>query len=206
MIPFVDLKAQYDSIKPEVDAAILGVLESCQFTLGNEVAAFEKEFAAYSSSVHAAGVNNGTSALHLALLAAGIGAWLGGWLMTTYIRAGILLNVGLGQFGKPLPLSDVPVMQKMAAACGLAVLGPVTFLCRRRPWFGLVAYLGTGFGAICLYSVLLGPLCTLAWFSFPLLHWLATYGLVCLLRPTGLSFDPLRWGTRRGRQNKQTGQ
>ena len=73
MIPFVDLKAQYASIKPEVDAAILGVLESCQFTLGNEVAAFEKEFAAYSSSVHAAGVNNGTSALHLALLAAGIG-------------------------------------------------------------------------------------------------------------------------------------
>lgn len=73
MIPFVDLKAQYASIKPEVDAAIQGVLESCQFTLGSEVAAFEKEFAAYCSSTHAMGVNNGTSALHLALLAANVG-------------------------------------------------------------------------------------------------------------------------------------
>jgi len=41
VIPFVDLKAQYLSIKNEIDAAIIGVLESCQFTLGNEVAAFE---------------------------------------------------------------------------------------------------------------------------------------------------------------------
>ena len=73
MIPFVDLKAQYASIKPEVDAAIQGVLDSCQFTLGSEVAAFEKEYAAYCSSTHAMGVNNGTSALHLALLAANVG-------------------------------------------------------------------------------------------------------------------------------------
>ncbi len=74
MIPFVDLKAQYHSIKSEVDAAILGVLESCQFTLGSEVAKFEEEFGAYCQSKHAAGVNTGTSALHLALLAADIGA------------------------------------------------------------------------------------------------------------------------------------
>jgi dTDP-4-amino-4,6-dideoxygalactose transaminase len=74
VIPFVDLKAQYRSIKPQVDAAIQGVLDSCQFTLGSEVVAFEQEFAAYSGSVHGIGVNTGTSALHLALLAAGIGA------------------------------------------------------------------------------------------------------------------------------------
>jgi dTDP-4-amino-4,6-dideoxygalactose transaminase len=73
MIPFVDLKAQYAGIKPEVDAAIQGVLDSCQFTLGSEVAEFEKEFAAYCGTGHGAGVNNGTSALHLSLLAAGIG-------------------------------------------------------------------------------------------------------------------------------------
>jgi len=73
MIPFVDLKAQYASIKGEVNAAIQGVLDSCQFTLGSEVAAFEQEFAAYSQSKHGIGVNTGTSALHLALLAAGIG-------------------------------------------------------------------------------------------------------------------------------------
>jgi len=73
MIPFVDLKAQYASIKDEVNAAIAGVLESCQFTLGSEVAAFESEFAAYCHARHAIGVNTGTSALHLALLAAGVG-------------------------------------------------------------------------------------------------------------------------------------
>ena len=73
MIPFVDLKAQYAAIKHEVDDAIEGVLESCQFTLGSEVAAFEKEFAAYCGAEHGIGVNTGTSALHLALLAAGIG-------------------------------------------------------------------------------------------------------------------------------------
>jgi dTDP-4-amino-4,6-dideoxygalactose transaminase len=73
MIPFVDLKAQYQGIKTEVNAAIQGVLDSCQFTLGSEVAAFEQEFATYSQAVHGIGVNTGTSALHLALLAAGVG-------------------------------------------------------------------------------------------------------------------------------------
>lgn len=73
MIPFVDLKAQYQSIKPEVNAAIQRVLDSCQFTLGSEVAAFEQEFAAYCQSEHGIGVNTGTSALHMALLAAGVG-------------------------------------------------------------------------------------------------------------------------------------
>ena len=73
MIPFLDLKSQYASIKPEVDAAIQGVLDSCEFTLGSEVKAFEQEFAAYCGSTHGIGVNSGTSALHLALLAAGVG-------------------------------------------------------------------------------------------------------------------------------------
>lgn len=73
MIPFVDLKAQYQAIKPEVDAAIQSVLNSCQFTLGTEVVEFEKEFAAYTGSPHGVGVNTGTSALHLALLSAGVG-------------------------------------------------------------------------------------------------------------------------------------
>lgn len=73
MIPFVDLKSQYLSIKPEVDAAIQGVLDSCQFTLGREVEAFEAEFADYCQSDYGIGVNTGTSALHLSLLAAGIG-------------------------------------------------------------------------------------------------------------------------------------
>ena len=73
MIPFVDLKAQYHSIKEEIDAAIARVLESSQFVLGDEVAAFEEEFAAYCGARYGIAVNSGTSALHLALLAAGIG-------------------------------------------------------------------------------------------------------------------------------------
>jgi dTDP-4-amino-4,6-dideoxygalactose transaminase len=73
VIPFADLKAQYHSIKEEIDRAIAGVLESSQFVLGKEVAGFEEEFAAYCGSGEAIGVNSGTSALHLALLAAGVG-------------------------------------------------------------------------------------------------------------------------------------
>jgi dTDP-4-amino-4,6-dideoxygalactose transaminase len=73
MIPFVDLKAQYQTIKPEIRAAIDEVLESQHFVLGPQVKAFEQAFAAYAGAEHAIGVNTGTSALHLALLAAGIG-------------------------------------------------------------------------------------------------------------------------------------
>ncbi len=72
-IPFVDLKAQYHSIKPEIDEAVSRVLESTQFVLGSEVAAFETAFAAYCGVGNAIGVSSGTSALHLALLAAGVG-------------------------------------------------------------------------------------------------------------------------------------
>ena len=73
MIPYADLRSQYRAIKPEIDAAVLRVLDSTQFILGEEVAAFEREFAAYSGAADAIGLNSGTSALHLALLAAGIG-------------------------------------------------------------------------------------------------------------------------------------
>jgi dTDP-4-amino-4,6-dideoxygalactose transaminase len=72
-IPFVDLKAQYRAIKPEIDEAVSRVLESAQFVLGDEVAAFERDFAAYCQSDEAIGVSSGTSALHLALLAADVG-------------------------------------------------------------------------------------------------------------------------------------
>jgi dTDP-4-amino-4,6-dideoxygalactose transaminase len=74
MIPFVDLKSQYNSIKDEINTAVLSVLDSTQFILGDEVSALEQEFAAYCSAEHGVALNTGTSALHLALLAAGIGA------------------------------------------------------------------------------------------------------------------------------------
>jgi dTDP-4-amino-4,6-dideoxygalactose transaminase len=73
MIPFVDLKTQYLSIKPEIDQVVFSVLESSAFILGKFVESFEKDFAAYCGVSYAMGVNSGTSALHLALLAAGVG-------------------------------------------------------------------------------------------------------------------------------------
>lgn len=72
-VPYLDLKAQYQGIKPEIDAAIARVLDSCQFVLGSEVAGFEQDFAAYSGTTECIALNSGTSALHLALLAAGVG-------------------------------------------------------------------------------------------------------------------------------------
>jgi dTDP-4-amino-4,6-dideoxygalactose transaminase len=73
MVPFVDLKAQYHTIQKEIDVAIARVLETSQFVLGQEVSSFEEEFAAYCQARYGVGVNSGTSALHLALLAAGVG-------------------------------------------------------------------------------------------------------------------------------------
>ena len=73
MIPFVDLKAQYRAIQAEVGAALERVLESADFVQGVEVEQFEEEFAAYCGTGHAVAVNSGTSALHLALLALGVG-------------------------------------------------------------------------------------------------------------------------------------
>jgi dTDP-4-amino-4,6-dideoxygalactose transaminase len=72
-VPYLDLKAQYRSIKPEIDQAVARVLDSCQFVLGPEVAEFENEFASYCGTTECIALNSGTSALHLALLAAGVG-------------------------------------------------------------------------------------------------------------------------------------
>jgi dTDP-4-amino-4,6-dideoxygalactose transaminase len=72
-VPYLDLKAQYKSIKREIDAALASVLDSCQFVLGAEVSEFEQEFAAYCGAADCIALNSGTSALHLALLAAGVG-------------------------------------------------------------------------------------------------------------------------------------
>lgn len=72
-VPFLDLKAQYARIETEVRRAVLEVLESATYVLGPQVAAFEAAFAQLHGVRHCVGVNSGTSALHLALLAAGVG-------------------------------------------------------------------------------------------------------------------------------------
>jgi dTDP-4-amino-4,6-dideoxygalactose transaminase len=72
-IPMVDTVAEYRAFKPEIDAAFARVMQSGRFVLGPEGEAFEREIAAYTGASHAVGVNSGTDALHLALVAAGIG-------------------------------------------------------------------------------------------------------------------------------------
>lgn len=71
-IPLIDLKAQHASIRNELDAAMGEVLTNAQFILGPHVSAFERDFAEYCRVAHCAGLNSGTSALHLALLALGV--------------------------------------------------------------------------------------------------------------------------------------
>ena len=74
MIPMVNLKAQYAEIKDEVERGLAETIENCSFILGPNVQAFEKETAEYLGVKHAIGVASGTDALHLALIAEGIGA------------------------------------------------------------------------------------------------------------------------------------
>lgn len=72
-IPLVDLKAQYQVIKSEIQQAVNGILDSTSFIMGEDVKLFEKEFGEYAGAEHFVGLNSGTDALYLALRAAGIG-------------------------------------------------------------------------------------------------------------------------------------
>jgi len=73
-VPFVDLKAQYQSLRDEMNATVLEVMESAQFVGGPWLDRFEKAFAAYVGAEHAVGTSSGTSALELALKVLGIGS------------------------------------------------------------------------------------------------------------------------------------
>lgn len=72
-VPLLDLKAQHEELRPELDAAIRRVVDSAHFILGPEVEAFEKELAAYSGCSYALGLSSGTDAILVALMALGIG-------------------------------------------------------------------------------------------------------------------------------------
>lgn len=96
-IPFLDLKAPYDELRVELDAACRRVMGSGWYILGKEVEAFEAEFAEYCGVKHCIGVGNGLDALHLILRAAGIGpgdevivpahTYIATWLAVTYAGA-----------------------------------------------------------------------------------------------------------------------
>ena len=72
-IPFLDLRATYIELKSEIDDAIVRVLDSGHYILGPEVESFESEYAAYCEAKYCVGVANGLDAIHLALLAVGVG-------------------------------------------------------------------------------------------------------------------------------------
>jgi dTDP-4-amino-4,6-dideoxygalactose transaminase len=72
-VPLVDLKAQYQTIKPEIDAAIQRIVDNTSFIMGKEVSQFEEAFAEYCGAKYAVGVSSGTGALFLALLAHDVG-------------------------------------------------------------------------------------------------------------------------------------
>lgn len=72
-VPILDLEAQYQMLRPALQAAFERVCRSRQFVLGEEVAAFEDEAARYLGVAHAVGVNSGTDALVIALRALDIG-------------------------------------------------------------------------------------------------------------------------------------
>ena len=73
-VPLLDLKLQYQKIKPDVLQVIHQVCEDQAFILGPQVEAFEQEVAKYVGAAHAIGVTSGTDALLLALMAAGVKA------------------------------------------------------------------------------------------------------------------------------------
>jgi dTDP-4-amino-4,6-dideoxygalactose transaminase len=73
MVKYLDLRAQYASISEDLESAVLEVLRSGSYVNGDRVEEFEKAFASFCGTRFAVGVSTGTSALHLALLAAGVG-------------------------------------------------------------------------------------------------------------------------------------
>ena len=71
-VPMVDMLAGYPPIKDEIETAVKNVFNKANFILGEEVAKFEKEFAAHNGAKYAVGVANGTDALRLSIIATGI--------------------------------------------------------------------------------------------------------------------------------------
>jgi len=104
VIPCANPKAQYLSYKAEIDAAVRGVLEGGKYVLGEEVSAFEEEFARYIGVSHGIGTGSGTEALHLALASLGIGA---GDEVITVSHTAVATVAAIGLAGAEAVLCDI---------------------------------------------------------------------------------------------------
>ncbi|MCZ8513171.1 DegT/DnrJ/EryC1/StrS family aminotransferase [Paenibacillus filicis] len=110
-IPFLELKPTYDELKSEIDAAVMAVLDRGWYLLGEEITAFEEEFARFIGVKHCIGVGNGLDALTIALRAAGIGegdevlvpsnTFIASWLAISYAGA------------RPVPVEPDPATYNM---------------------------------------------------------------------------------------------
>jgi dTDP-4-amino-4,6-dideoxygalactose transaminase len=124
LIPFLDLKAQYKQMKLEIDTAVMRVIDGAQFVLGPEVAAFEARFASYCGVNHCLAVNSGTSALHLALLAADVGP--GDEVITVSMTFVATTAAILYSGAKPVYVDVDPVTWTMDPALIEAAITPKT--------------------------------------------------------------------------------
>src|SRR5258708_34487575 len=121
-VPFVDLRRSAVTIRPALDAAFARVLDSGGFVLGDEVERFEEEFARSCGVSHCVGVDSGTSALHLALLDAGVGP--GDEVVTTPLTW-ISTSLAISYCGAtPVFAAVDPATGNLDPAAVLAKLGP----------------------------------------------------------------------------------
>ncbi|MFN4021479.1 MAG: DegT/DnrJ/EryC1/StrS family aminotransferase [Hydrogenophilus thermoluteolus] len=124
MVPFLDLQAAYLELKQEIDEAVKRVLASGRYILGEEVEAFEDEFADFCRARYAVGVGNGLDALHLVLRALGVhegdevivpaNTYIATWLAVTLCGA------------KPVPVEPDPLTYNMDAQKVEAVISERT--------------------------------------------------------------------------------
>lgn len=123
-VSFLDLKAPYHELQPEIDDAIKRVLDSGWYVLGEEVDAFEREYAAYCEARYCVGLANGMDAMHLALLALGVGV---GDEVIVPSNTFIATWLAVSQCGAaPIPVEPDAATYNIDPACIEAAITPRT--------------------------------------------------------------------------------